>query len=60
MNNNRDLFTVICWPEVRHFMVEPDFNANAILIDNKEMYDEYGSSAYLVRISWLNEKYNKQ
>lgn len=60
MNNNRDLFTVIEWPEIQHFMADPDFSKNAVLIDNKEMYDEYGSSAYLVRISWLNEKYNKQ
>ena len=57
---NRDLFTVVCWPEVQFLMVNEDFNANAVLIDNNEMYDEYGSSAYLVRISWLNEKYNKQ
>lgn len=57
---NRDLFTVVCWPEVQFLMVNEDFNANAVLIDNNEMYDEYGSSAYLVRISWLNQKYNKQ
>jgi hypothetical protein len=41
-------------------MANEDFNANAVLINNNEMYDEYGSSAYLVRISWLNQKYNKQ
>ena len=57
---NRDLFTVVCWPEVQFLMVNEDFNANAVLIDNNEMYEEYGSSAYLVRISWLNQKYNKQ
>ena len=57
---NRDLFTVVCWPEVQFLMTNEDFNSNAVLIDNNEMYDEYGSSAYLVRISWLNQKYNKQ
>ena len=57
---NRDLFTVVCWPEVQFLMANKDFNVNAVLIDNNEMYDEYGSSAYLVRISWLNQKYNKQ
>jgi hypothetical protein len=57
---NRDLFTVVCWPEVQFLMANEDFNANAVLIDNNKMYDEYGSSAYLVRISWLNQKYNKQ
>ena len=60
MSANRDLFTVVCWPEVQFLMSNPDFNANAVLINNNEMYDEYGSSAYLVRISWLNEKYNQQ
>jgi hypothetical protein len=37
-------------------MSDPNFCKNAILINNKEMYDEYGSSAYLVRTSWLNQK----
>ena len=60
MSTSRDLFTVVCSPEVRFLMQNEDFNANAVLIDNKEMYDEYGDSAYLVRISWLNEKYNNQ
>ena len=60
MSTNSNLFIVVCWPEVQVLMTNPDFNANAVLIDNNEMYDEYGNSAYLVRISWLNEKYNKQ
>jgi len=54
--DNRDLFKVVCWPDVQLLFSEPDFNANAVLINNKEMYDEYGNSAYLVRTSWLNQK----
>lgn len=54
--DNRDLFKVVCWPDVQLLFSEPDFNANAVLINNKEMYDEYGGSAYLVRTSWLNQK----
>jgi hypothetical protein len=53
--NNNDLFEVVYWPDVQLLFSKPDFSANAVLINNKEMYDEYGSSAYLVRTSWLNK-----
>jgi hypothetical protein len=59
MNKNKDLFTVIGSEEVRFLMSDPNFCKNAILIDNKDMYDEYGTNTYLVRISWLNDKFNK-
>ena len=52
---NKDTFTVVCWPEVQDLMAYEDFHSNSVLIDNKEMYDEYGSSAYLVRTQWLNK-----
>lgn len=51
-----DLYIPVYWPEVQDLMEDPEFLKNAVLINNDEMYDEYGSSAYLVRLSWLKLK----
>ena len=39
-------------------MIKCKFLNNAILINNAELYDEYGSSSYMVRAEWLMKKSN--
>lgn len=52
-----DIFVVVCWPEIQSLMEDPEFLNNALLINSNELYEEYGSSSYMVRASWLMEKY---
>ena len=53
IENLRDEFTVIQWPEIQHYIDLPGFQDNSQLITEPGLYSEYGSSAYLVRMSWL-------
>lgn len=39
-------------------MEDLEFLNNAILINNTELYDEYGSCSYMVRAEWLMKKSN--
>ena len=39
-------------------MIKCKFLNNAILINNAELYDEYGSCSYMVRAEWLMKKSN--
>ena len=50
-----DTFEVVCWPESQMLMEKPMFNENSSLINNEPLLTEYGSSAYFVRKSWLDE-----
>ena len=60
MKETKHVFEVIMWPEVKYFMQFNDFIKNAVPITDKPLTDEYGGSAFLVRISWINElKQNK-
>ena len=48
-----DLFTVVTWPESQGLMELEGFEDNAILINDEPFLTEYGNSAYLVRVSWI-------
>jgi hypothetical protein len=48
-------FTVVIWPDIQNLFDEPGFFENSSLINDSPLLEEYGSSAYFVRKSWLNE-----
>ena len=48
-----ELFTPVTWPESQELMELPGFEENALLINDEPLLEQYGSSAYLVRVSWL-------
>lgn len=48
-----ETFVAVGWPNSQAFMEEDGFEENSILIDSEPLLDEYGSSAYLIRKSWL-------
>lgn len=49
---DEDKFIAIPWPEVQDYMEEEGFRDNSILINDGKLYEEYGSSAYMIRESW--------
>lgn len=53
-NFNRDIFVVMTWPEVQVIMDFEGFQENSCLINDLYLLNEYGSSAYFVRTTWLN------
>ena len=55
---NKDIYIAVYWPEVQELFKYPEFNDNAILINDADLYDEYGSSSYMVRAEWLMKKSN--
>jgi len=57
---NTDKFIVIAWPESQAFMEVDGFSENSILINDEPLINEYGSSAYLVRISWLDRLHEEK
>ena len=50
MNNT---FVVIQWPDIQDYMDIEGFEENSCLINDLPLLEEYGSSAYFVRISWI-------
>jgi len=46
-----ELFTPVTWPESQELMELPGFEENALLINDEPLLEQYGSSAYLVRLS---------
>lgn len=55
---SKDIYIVVYWPETKELMKDPEFLNNAVLINNAELYDEYGSCSYMVRAEWLIKKSN--
>ena len=55
---NKDIYIAVYWPEAQKLFKYPEFNDNAILINDADLYDEYGSSSYMVRAEWLMKKSN--
>lgn len=51
---NEDLYEVITWPDIQAYMGLEGFDLNASLANDEWAIDEYGSSAYFVRKSWLD------
>ena len=50
-----DLFVIFEWPQVQVLMGYDGFRENSILINDEPLYSEYGDSAYLIRVAWLNK-----
>lgn len=48
-----DLFVPVCWPEVQALMEHPGFCDNCHLIDDHSGYEQYGDSAYMCNVEWL-------
>ena len=55
---SKDIYIAVYWPETQELLEDLEFLNNAILINNAELYDEYGSSSYMVRAEWLIKKSN--
>lgn len=54
MYTEKDIFVAISWPETQELLEKPGFEDNAVLINNRELYDEYGPQSYMVRKQWLD------
>lgn len=55
---SKDIYIAVYWPKTQELMEDLEFLNNAILINNTELYDEYGSCSYMVRAEWLMKKSN--
>jgi len=53
-------FVVIEWPAIQELMGEKGFRQNSILINSDPLLEEFGSSAYLVRLGWLSKLIKKE
>lgn len=53
---DRDIFIAVSWPETQELLEYPDFLANAVLINDGCLYEEYGPASYMVRKQWLETK----
>lgn len=53
-----DTFIVITWPESQVLMEYDGFRDNSVLINDGKLLVEYGSSAYMVRKSWIESEVN--
>ena len=51
-----DTFVVVMWPESQELMELEGFDENACLVNDSPFLEEYGSSAFFVRQSWLTPK----
>lgn len=56
---SKDIFVAVYWPETQELMEDPEFLNNAVLINDGVLYDEYGSSSYMVRADWLLKRANE-
>jgi hypothetical protein len=50
-----DEFIVITWPDVQILFDIDGFEDNSLLINDGPLYDEYGDSAYMVRVLWYKQ-----
>ena len=55
---SKDIYIAVYWPETQELLEDLEFLNNAILINNVKLYDEYGSSSYMVRAEWLIKNSN--
>ncbi len=47
-------FQVVTWPDIQYYMDLPGFKENSVLINDEPLLKEFGPSAYLIRVSWLD------
>lgn len=52
--NNLENYIIVCWPEIQEYMDKEGFDKNSSLITDEHLADLYGSSAYFVSITWIN------
>lgn len=50
-----DIFIAVQWPESQELLDLPEFEKNALLINDEGLYEEYGPSSYMVRKCWLDK-----
>ena len=55
---SKDIYIAVYWPETQELLEDLEFLNNAILINNAELYNEYGSCSYMVRAEWLIKNCN--
>lgn len=55
MAQDKDTYVIITWPDIQEYMDKEGFAVNASLANDEWTLDEYGSSAYFVRIAWLKQ-----
>ena len=55
---SKDIYIAVYWPETQELLEDLEFLNNAVLINDADLYDEYGSSSYMVRAEWLMKKSN--
>lgn len=55
MRDTSDEFVVISWPESQQYMGLDGFKENSYLINDDKGLDEFGSSSYFVKRSWINQ-----
>lgn len=51
----KEKFIIITWPEIQDYMDKPGFKENSYLINEEPFFSEYGSSAYFVIESWIED-----
>lgn len=54
MTSDTDTFIVMKWPLVNELINESEFFNNSIRITNPKLIEEYGTHAYLIRKSWID------
>lgn len=50
-----ELYEVVMWPECQDLMDKEGWEDNSYLINDDKGLDKFGSSAYFVNKSWLDE-----
>lgn len=48
-----NMYKVIQWPDIQHYMELPGFREHSYLINDDKGQEDFGSSAYFVEIEWL-------
>lgn len=51
----RELYEIVMWPECQDLMDKEGWEDNSYLINDSRGLDKFGSSAYFVNKSWLDE-----
>ena len=51
-----NLFEIVLWPEVQELMDREGWEDNSYLANDDKAIDDFGSSAYFVRKSWLDKQ----
>lgn len=52
---DRQLYEVICWPDIQDYMNKEGFEDNAYLINDEKGMELFGSSAYFVNTEWADK-----